>query len=98
MSGTSSLPACGRQPGAPGHAARQPARLRVISGGLDDAVLRRKQFEDAHPEIVITSPGPRTCLWTAHRDGTILASGYQLSALLDTLGRAARRAAMRHPP
>ena len=44
-------------------------------------------FEDAHPEIVITSPGPRTCLWTAHRDGTILASGYQLSALLDTLGR-----------
>jgi hypothetical protein len=87
MPGNSSLPARGRQPGAPGPAARQPARLRVIRGGLDDAVLRKKQFEDAHPEIVITSPGPRTCLWTAHRDGTILASGYQLSALLDTLGR-----------
>ena len=72
---------------APGPAAPQRARLRVISGGLDDAVLRRKQFEDAHPEIVITSPGPHTCLWTAHREGTILASGYQLGALLDTLGR-----------
>jgi len=87
MSGNSSLPARGRQPGAPGHAGPQPTRLRVISGGLDDAVLRRKQFEDAHPETVITPPGPRTCLWTAHRDGKILASGYQLSALLDTLDR-----------
>ena len=88
MSGnSSSLPARGGQPGAPGHAARPPARLRVISGGLDDAVLRRKQFQDAHPEIVITPPGPHTCLWTAHRDGALLASGYQLSALLDTLGR-----------
>jgi hypothetical protein len=89
MSANSSLPARGRQPGAPVHAARQPARLRVISGGLDDAVLRRKQFEDAHPEIVITAPGPRTCLWIARRDGTIVASGYQLSALLDTLSRLA---------
>jgi len=87
MSGNGSLPARGTPPVAPEHAARQPTRLRVISGGLDDAVLRRKQFEDAHPEIVITSPGPRTCLWTAHRDGTMLASGYQLSALLDTLDR-----------
>jgi hypothetical protein len=87
MPGNGSLPVRGRQPGASGHAAPPPARLRVISGGLDDAVLRRKQFEDAHPETVITPPGPRTCLWTAHRDGTILASGYQLSALLDTLGR-----------
>ena len=87
MSGNGSLPARGRRPGAPGPAAPQRARLRVISGGLDDAVLRRKQFEDAHPEIVITSPGPHTCLWTAHREGTILASGYQLGALLDTLGR-----------
>ena len=87
MSGNSSLPARGRRPGAPGPAAPQRARLRVISGGLDDAVLRRKQFQDAHPEIVITAPGPHTCLWTAHREGTILASGYQLGALLDTLGR-----------
>jgi len=83
MSANSSLPARGSQPGAPGHA----ARLRVISGGLDDAVLRRKQFEDTHPEVVITAPGPHTCLWTAHRNGTLLASGYQLSALLDTLDR-----------
>jgi hypothetical protein len=55
------------------------------SGGLDEPVLRRKQFERAHPEIVITPPGAHACLWTAHRDGKILASRYQLSALLDTL-------------
>jgi hypothetical protein len=75
-----------RQPGTSGHPAPQPARLRVVSGGLDEAVLRRKWFEDAHPEIVITPPGTPTCLWTARRDGEILASGYQLGALLDTLG------------
>jgi hypothetical protein len=61
------------------------SRLRVVGEGLDDAVPRRKRFEDAHPEIVITPPGARTCLWTARRDGTTLASGYQLSTLLDTL-------------
>ncbi len=65
----------------------QPARLRLVRGGLDDAVLRRKQFEGAHPEIVISPPGAHTCLWTARRDGTILASRYQLGALLDALGR-----------
>jgi len=62
-----------------------PARLRVVGGGLDDAVLRRKRFEDAHPEIVITAPGAETCLWAAHRGVTRLASGYQLGSLLDTL-------------
>ena len=61
------------------------ARLRVVGGGLDEAVLRRRQFEGAHPEIVITAPGVETCMWTAHRGDTRLASGYQLSALLDTL-------------
>jgi hypothetical protein len=74
-----------RWPGAPGHTAPRPARLRVVGGGLDEAVLRREQFEGAHPDIVITPPGPHTCLWTAHRHGRMLASGYQLSALLDTL-------------
>ncbi len=73
--------------GALGYAACQPTRLRVISGGLDEAVLRRKRFEDAHPEIVITPPGTQTCMWTAHRGAKMLASAYQLSALLDTLGR-----------
>jgi hypothetical protein len=66
----------------PGHV----APLRLIRGGMDEAVLRRKQFEAAHPEIAITPPGVCTCLWTARRHGTILASGYQLGALLDTLG------------
>jgi hypothetical protein len=65
---------------------QQTQRLRVLSGGLDEAVLRRKRFEVAHPEIVITPPGTRTCLWTACRDGKTMASGYQLSVLLDTLG------------
>jgi len=62
-----------------------PARLRLVGGGLDEAVLRRQQFESAHPEIVITAPGAETCLWTAHRGVTRLASGYQLGSLLDTL-------------
>jgi hypothetical protein len=73
--------------GAPGRGVPERARLRVVSGGLDEAVARRKQFEGAHPEIVITPPGTRNRLWTARRDGTTLASGYQLSFLLDTLGR-----------
>jgi hypothetical protein len=60
-------------------------RLHLVGGGFDDAVLRRKRFEDAHPEIAITPPGARSCLWTARRDGTSLASGYQLGTLLDTL-------------
>jgi hypothetical protein len=88
MSRNSGLPLRGGQPGARGHAAPELARprLRVVSGGLDEAVVRRKRFEDAHPEIVITPPGTRSCLWTACRDGKTLANGYQLGALLDTLG------------
>jgi hypothetical protein len=81
QAGNTSLPARGGQPGP----AR--ARLRVVGGGLDEAVVRRRQFEGAHPEIVITAPGTQTCLWTARRDGTRLASGYELSTLLDTLAR-----------
>jgi hypothetical protein len=86
MSRNSGLPLRGRQPGALGHAAPARPRLRVVSGGLDEAVERRQRFEGAHPEIVITPPGTHTCLWTACRDGKALASGYQLGALLDTLG------------
>lgn len=86
MSGNSSLPVR-REPGAPRPAAPQRARLRLVSGGLDETVLRRKQFEGAHPEIAIIPPGTPASLWTAHRDGTVLARGYQLSALLDTLSR-----------
>jgi hypothetical protein len=75
------------QPDSPGRAARRPTWVQVISGGLDDAVLRRKRFERAYPQVVITPPGIDTCLWAAHRDGALLATGYQLSVLLDTLGR-----------
>jgi hypothetical protein len=89
MSGNNYQPLRGRVPAVPGHAVPRAARpqLRIIGGGLDDTVVRRKRFEDAHPEIVITPPVTHACLWTAHRDGTMLASGYQLSALLDTLAR-----------
>ena len=48
--------------------------------------MRRKQFESAHPEIVITPPGAHTSLWAAHSGGKMLASAYQLGTLLDTLG------------
>ena len=66
---------------------RSPAVLRIIGGGLDDTVVRRKRFEDAHPEIVIAPPRTQASMWTARRDGKTLASGYHLGALLDTLGR-----------
>jgi hypothetical protein len=62
-------------------------QLRVIGGGLNDTVVRRKRFEVAHPEIVITPPGTQASMWTARRDGETLASGYHLGALLDTLAR-----------
>jgi hypothetical protein len=64
---------------------RQTSMDTPISGSLDEPVLRRIRFERAHPEIVITPPGAHACLWAAHRDGKLLASRYQLSALLDTL-------------
>jgi hypothetical protein len=56
-----------------------------VGDGLDEPVVRRKQFERAHPDIVITPPGAHACLWAAHRDGKLLTSRYQLSDLLDAL-------------
>jgi hypothetical protein len=91
MSGHNCQPLRGREPAVPGHAVPRAARprpqLRVIGGGLDDTVVRRKRFEVAHPEIVITPPRTQASIWTARRDGKTLASGYHLGALLDTLGR-----------
>jgi hypothetical protein len=89
MSGNNYQPLRGRVPAVPGHAVPRAARpqLRIISGGPDDTVVRRKRFEDAHPEIVITPPQTQASMWTARRDGKTLASGYRLGALLDTLGR-----------
>jgi hypothetical protein len=88
MSADSSQPLRGGKPGAPAHAVSRAtrARLHIVAGGLDDTVVRRKRFEDAHPEIVITPPGTQASSWTARRDGKTLASGYHLGALLDTLG------------
>jgi hypothetical protein len=87
MSGNISQPLPGREPGVLGPAAPRAARpqLRIVDGGLDDAVGRRKRFEEAHPEIVITPPKTQASMWTARRDGKTLASGYHLGALLDTL-------------
>jgi len=87
MAGYNSQRLRGREPGAAGHAVPRAARpqLRVIGGGLEDTVVRRKQFEDAHPEIVITLPKTQASLWTARRDGKTLASEYHLGDLLDTL-------------
>jgi hypothetical protein len=89
MSGHNCQPLRAREPAVPGDAGPRAARpqLRVIGGGLDDTVVRRKRFEVAHPEIVITPPGTQASMWTARRDGKTLASGYHLGALLDTLGR-----------
>ena len=87
MSGNISQPLPGGEPGVLGPAAPRAARpqLRIVDGGLDDTVVRRKRFEEAHPEIVITPPKTQASMWTARRDGKTLASGYHLGALLDTL-------------
>jgi hypothetical protein len=87
MSRNISQPLAGREPGVLGPAAPRAVRplLRLVDGGLDDAVVRRKRFEEAHPEIVITSPQTQASLWRARRDGNTLASGYYLGALLDSL-------------
>ena len=67
MSGHHCQPLRGGEPAVPGHAVPRAARpqLRVIGGGLDDTVVRRKRFEVAHPEIVITPPGTQASMWTA---------------------------------
>ena len=89
MPGNNYQPLRDREPAVPGHAVPRAARpqLTIIGGGLDDTVVRRKRFEDTHPEIVITPPRTQAPMWTARRDGKTLASGYHLGALLDTLGR-----------
>jgi hypothetical protein len=89
MSGNNSQPLRGRESAVLGHAVPWAARpqLRIVGGGPDDTVVRRKRFEDAHPEIVITPPKTQASMWTAGCDGKTLASEYHLGALLDTLGR-----------
>lgn len=48
--------------------------LRVVDGGLEDSVVRRRRFEEAHPEAVILPP----CAWRWHAvipAGLILGDG-----------------------
>ena len=51
----------------------------------DDPVIRRRAYEAQHPDTVIDPPGPGQALWTASRNGAVIASKYWLGDLLDTL-------------
>ena len=59
--------------------------IRLVGSGAEDALVRRRQFEATHPEITISPPETHASLWTASRDGKILASGYMLGDLMDAL-------------
>ena len=50
-----------------------------------DSVVRLREFERLHPEVVITGPGPGRLLWAARAGGKILAAEYWLGQLLDDL-------------
>ena len=70
--------------------ADRPA-LRVVSGGAEDPVIRRRQFEQAHPEAVILPPAAGR--WRAvvppgliPGDGTATTLGsWDLRGLMDQL-------------
>ena len=51
----------------------------------DDSVIHRRAYEAQHPDTVIDPPGPGQALWTASRNGAVIASKYWLGDLLDTL-------------
>ncbi len=51
----------------------------------DDPVIRRRAYEAQHPDTIIDPPGPGQALWTASRNGAVIASKYWLGDLLDTL-------------
>jgi hypothetical protein len=51
----------------------------------DDPAIRRRAYEAQHPDTVIDPPGPGQALWTASRNGAVIASKYWLGDLLDTL-------------
>jgi hypothetical protein len=61
--------------------------LRGFPDSPDDLLLqqRRRAFEAAHPDVTITPPETHASMWTARQFGSILASDYQLGALLGTL-------------
>ena len=60
-------------------------RLSLVPGEPDQ-LQRRERFGAAHPDIIISPPETHALLWAARRDGKILASGYMLGDLLDSLG------------
>ena len=50
-----------------------------------DSVVRLREFERLHPEVIITGPGPGRLLWVARAGGKILCAEYWLGQLLDDL-------------
>ena len=60
------------------------AALRGLPSPSED-LERRRAFETAYPDVTISPPETHANLWTARRGGKILASGYQLGDLLDSL-------------
>jgi hypothetical protein len=60
----------------------QPRRLRVAATGPDDPVIRRRRFEQAHPEAVILVPAAGR--WRAVTGGQTLGA-WDLGALMDQL-------------
>jgi len=58
----------------------------VTGPGYADQVPRLQAFRQAHPEIEIRDPvSTRSGLWSAHRDGRVLATEIELYRLLDRL-------------
>jgi hypothetical protein len=52
----------------------------------EDQVPRLLAFREAHPEVEIRDPvSSRRGVWSAHRDGQVLAVKYELADLLDRL-------------
>jgi hypothetical protein len=53
----------------------------------EDQVIRRQRFEQDHPDIEIRPPNYPcgTHHWSAHRNGMVLCSAFELSSLLDSL-------------
>ena len=56
--------------------------------GYVDQVPRLLRFREQHPQIEIRNPvDSRSGVWSAHRDGEVLVTEYELYRLLDKLGQ-----------
>jgi hypothetical protein len=56
--------------------------LRVVGGGAEDSVVRRRRFEEAHPEAVILPPCAGR--WRAVAGGRTIGA-WDLGELMDQL-------------